>query len=62
FDTGEFSVVGSVAWYDGVAVREVVITGTLKEMLKGIIGGIGVKDLKGNVYTRSLKISGINIA
>ncbi|BCU71425.1 TldD/PmbA family protein [Stygiolobus caldivivus] len=63
FDTGEFSVVGSVAWYNQVAIREVVITGTLKDMLKGIIGGIGKdKEVKGNVYTRSLKVGNINIA
>ena len=62
FDTGEFSVVGSVAWYNGIATREVVITGNLKDMLKGIIGGIGEKELKGNVYTKALKIGNINVA
>ncbi|MFP3063930.1 MAG: TldD/PmbA family protein [Sulfolobus sp.] len=63
FATGQFSVTAPVAWYKGVAVKNLTLTGSLKCMLKGIIGSVGnKKEIYGNVYTYPLKIKGINAA
>ena len=63
FDTGEFSVVAPIVWNEkeGKAYREVTVSGSLKELLKGIEGKSGEKELYGNLYSPSLIIKGVNV-
>lgn len=64
FDTGEFSVVIPIAWNEKeeVAYRELTLSGNLKDLLKGIAGKAGEKELYGNLYSASLIIKGVNVS
>lgn len=63
FDTGEFSVVASVAWNEkeGKAFRELTLSGNLKDFLKGIEGKTSDKVIYGNLNTPSLVVKSVNI-
>ncbi|BDC19593.1 TldD/PmbA family protein [Acidianus sp. HS-5] len=65
FDTGEFSIVGSVAWVvkDGkkISLKEIVITSNLKDLLKGIQKSSKRRLMIGNVNTGDLEIQGLSI-
>ena len=64
FDTGEFSVVAPVVWNEKEekAYRELTVSGNLKELLRGIEGKTGEKELYGNLYSPSLIIKGVNVS
>ena len=64
FDTGEFSVVASIVWNEKEekAYRELTVSGNIKELLKGIEGKSGEKELYGNLYSPSLIIKGVNVS
>lgn len=64
FDTGEFSVVASITWNEKEekAYRELTVSGNLKDLLRGIEGKSGEKEIYGNLYSPSLVIKGINVS
>jgi len=64
FDTGEFSVVAPVVWNEkeGKAYRELTVSGNLRELLRGIEGKSGEKELYGNLHSSSLIINGVNVS
>jgi len=64
FDTGEFSVVASIAWNEKEekAYRELTVSGNLKDILKRIEGKSGEKEIYGNLYSPPLVIKGINVS
>ncbi len=64
FDTGEFSVVASVSWFSksNKGVREITLTGTLLNLLRGIIAeSNNVKQYR-NIITGDLLISGLSVS
>jgi Predicted Zn-dependent proteases and their inactivated homologs len=65
FDTGEFSVVGSVSWIikDGkkISLKEIVVTSNLKDLLKGIQRTSKKRLMIGNVSTGELEIQGLSV-
>lgn len=65
FDTGEFSVVGSVSWIikngKKISLREVVITSDLKTLLKNIVASSKEKIRYGNIVSGYLEFSDISI-
>ncbi|AHC51850.1 hypothetical protein SUSAZ_07760 [Sulfolobus acidocaldarius SUSAZ] len=61
FDTGDFSLVASVSWYKDSALRELTISGNIKDLAKNIIGALGEKEMVWNVHTKSLFFNGVNL-
>ncbi|AOL16749.1 hypothetical protein BFU36_08580 [Sulfolobus sp. A20] len=64
FDTGEFSVVTSVSWFSksNEGVRETTLTGSLVNLLRGIIAeSNNVKQYR-NIITGDLLISGLSVS
>ncbi len=64
FDTGEFSVTAPVAWFskDMRGMRDVIITGTLVELLRGIQAEGKEKRLVDNVLTGDLLVRGLHVS
>ncbi len=65
FDTGEFSIVGSVSWIvkEGkkISLKEIVITSNLKDLLKGIQKSSKRRLMIGNVSTGDLEVQGLSV-
>ncbi|AAY80950.1 TldD/PmbA family protein [Sulfolobus acidocaldarius] len=61
FDTGDFSLVASVSWYKDSALRELTISGNIKDLAKNIVGALGEKEMVWNVHTKSLFFNGVNL-
>ncbi|ARM76237.1 TldD/PmbA family protein [Acidianus manzaensis] len=65
FDTGEFSVVGSFSWIikggKKISLREIVITSTLKDLLKNIVASTKKREIQGNIITGNLEILNVSI-
>ncbi len=63
-ETGEFSVVGSVAWLDdgkkSVGLREIVVTGNIKNLLKNVILQSNPRRC-GSLISGDLRVSGISL-
>ncbi|AWR97533.2 TldD/PmbA family protein [Acidianus sulfidivorans JP7] len=65
FDTGEFSVVGSVSWIikggKKISLREIVITSTLKDLLRNIVAVDKKREMYGNVISGNLEILNVSV-
>ncbi|QKQ99641.1 TldD/PmbA family protein [Metallosphaera tengchongensis] len=65
WDTGEFGVVASIAWIikggDEMGVREAILSGDLKSVLKGVKGGIGKRRREDNTESPDLSIEGLRV-
>ncbi|WP_054845704.1 metallopeptidase TldD-related protein [Sulfuracidifex tepidarius] len=63
-ETGEFSVVGSVAWLDDgkkrVGLREIVLTGNIKTLLKNVVSQSSPRRC-GSLISGDLRVSGISL-
>jgi PmbA protein len=64
FDTGEFSVTAPVAWFskDMKGVRDVIITGNLVDLLRGIEAEGKERKLVDNVLSGELLIRGLHVS
>lgn len=65
WDTGEFGVVVPVAWTirngDRKGVREVILSGDLKTLLKTAMGGVGDSKRVGPVVSPGIVIQGLGV-
>ncbi|MEM4146389.1 MAG: TldD/PmbA family protein [Metallosphaera sp.] len=65
WDSGEFSVVAPIAWITKKeskrGVREVIISGDLKTLLRGVIGEVGQPRRISSVKSANLAIKGLSV-
>jgi len=62
FDTGEFSVTASVAWDGKGGLREFVLSGDLRSLLRGVAGAAGERRRYGRVVSAPLLVQGLRVS
>jgi len=62
FDTGEFSVTASVAWDGKGGLREFVLSGDLRSLLRGIAGAAGERKRYGRMVSAPLLVQGLRVS
>ena|GEM_PF-313479 len=65
YSSGEFSVVASVGWLnksgERIGLREIVISGDIKNLLKNIVASSKEAKLYGNIVSGKLRVTGLSI-
>ncbi|MEM0174046.1 MAG: TldD/PmbA family protein [Sulfolobaceae archaeon] len=61
YDSGYFSVTASVAWDKEGGLRELVVTGDLKTLIRNILGGYGDIERYGKCVVPNIVVSNLNV-